>query len=159
MNAFVNAIKHQETTTTNGMKAFVSSSDSVVDLFYKISASRGKCIIPDFVAAFTENKELALRVALWARDIRGGAGEREIFRNILNYLAESDTVSATRLMDKVPTVGRYDDLLAVESDELLSYGFEILANALKKAQMAKKILSNIDDMTEEECKIYLEKNF
>ena len=76
MNAFVNAIANQEARTENGMKARKDTKNAVVDLFYKIGASRGKNIVPDFSAAFVENPELAIRVALWARDARGGAGRR-----------------------------------------------------------------------------------
>jgi len=68
---FVDAIKNQETRTTNGMKARVSSANACVDLFYNIGASRGKNIVPAFTAAFVENSDLALRIAQWARDVRG----------------------------------------------------------------------------------------
>ena len=76
MNTFVDAVINQEARTENGMKARKSSANAVVDLFYNIGSSRGKDIVPAFTAAFVENKELALRVAAWARDVRGGAGER-----------------------------------------------------------------------------------
>ena len=76
MTTFANATANQTTRTTNGMPARVSTANACVDLFYKIGASRGKNIIPDFVAAYVENREVALRIALWVRDIRGGAGER-----------------------------------------------------------------------------------
>ena len=77
MNSFVNAVQNQEARTDNGMKARKSTANAVVDLFYKIGASRGKDITADFVSALVQNEELALRVALWSRDVRGGAGERE----------------------------------------------------------------------------------
>ena len=86
MTTFANAVITQEARTENGMKAYKDTGNSVVSLFYKIGASRGKDITKDFVAAFVENKELALRVAQWARDVREGAGERQIFRDILKYL-------------------------------------------------------------------------
>ena len=76
MNTFVDAVVNQEARTANGMKARKSSANAVVDLFYNIGASRGKDIVPAFTAAYVENQDLALRVAAWARDIRGGAGER-----------------------------------------------------------------------------------
>ena len=75
MTAFANAVQTQETRTENGMPARVSTANACVDLFYKIGASRGKNIIPEFVAAYVENREVALRIALWVRDIRGGAGQ------------------------------------------------------------------------------------
>ena len=88
MNAFVNAVANQEARTENGMKARKSTANALVDLFYKIGASRGKNIIPSFTAAMVEDKDLALRVALWARDAREGAGERQLFRDILVHLED-----------------------------------------------------------------------
>ena len=69
---FVEAIGNQEARTVNGMKARKSTANAVVDLFFKIGASRGKNVIPGFIAALVEDADLALRIAAWARDIRGG---------------------------------------------------------------------------------------
>jgi len=88
MNTFVQAIANQEARTANGMKARKSTAKATVDLFYKIGASRGKDITADFVAAYVENSDLALRIAQWARDVRGGAGERQLFRDILLHVEE-----------------------------------------------------------------------
>jgi hypothetical protein len=111
---FARAINNQKTTTTNGMTALVQSNNANVDLFFSIGASRNKDIIPAFVKAFVENAELALRIALWARDVRGGAGERQTFRNILIYLEQNDVASARRLLPHVPEVGRWDDVLVLK---------------------------------------------
>lgn len=111
---FAQAINNQTTTTTNGMKAFAQSNNANVDLFFAIGASRNKDIIPAFVKAFVENAELALRIALWSRDVRGGAGERQTFRNILIHLEQNDVASARRLLPHVPEVGRWDDLLVLK---------------------------------------------
>lgn len=81
--AFAQAIDNQEARTLNGMKAHQSTGNANVNLFAAIGASRGKDIIPMFVAAYVENPEYALRIAQWARDIRGGAGERQLFKDIL----------------------------------------------------------------------------
>lgn len=130
MNAFVNAVDNQSARTENGMKARNSTTNSIVDLFYKIGASRGKDIIPDFVAALVENPELAIRVALWARDIRGGAGEREIFRNILNYLEIVRPELINKIVPMVPELGRWDDLLIFKTPEAEEIAFSHIKNAL-----------------------------
>ncbi len=65
MNSFVNAVKNQEARTTNGMKARKGTANACVDLFFKIGASRGKNIIPDFTAARVEDANIATRIALW----------------------------------------------------------------------------------------------
>jgi hypothetical protein len=130
MNTFVDAVINQEARTANGMKARKSSAHAVVDLFYNIGASRGKDIVPAFTAAFVENKELALRIAAWARDARGGAGEREIFRSILRHLEKTDPKAAAALMAKVPDLGRWDDLLVFKTDMLKQMAFEFIHHAL-----------------------------
>ena len=126
-----NAFKSQETTTTNGMVALQSSMDSNVDLFFKIGASRGKDITPEFVAAFAENRELAMRIALWARDARGGSGERQLFRDILAYLEKADSEAALALLKKIPELGRWDDLFAVKTPELRQAAFELIQAGLQ----------------------------
>ena len=131
MSTFVEAVVNQEALTENGMKARKSTANAVVDLFYNIGASRGKNIVPAFTAAFVENKELALRTALWARDVRGGSGERELFRNILRHLENTDVKSAVLLMAKVPELGRWDDLLVFKGDFLKQMAFEMIKNALE----------------------------
>lgn len=130
MNTFVNAVVNQDARTANGMLARKSTASACVDLFYKIGASRGKDITKDFVAAFVENKEVALRIAQWARDARGGSGEREIFRQILKYLDKHDPEAATALLRKVPEIGRWDDIFVVEKTK--PFAFTMLGNALRE---------------------------
>jgi hypothetical protein len=131
MNSFVSAVKNQEARTTNGMVARKSTASACVDLFFKIGASRGKDITKDFVAAYVENKEVALRIAQWVRDARGGAGEREIFRQILTYLDKHDQDAAAKLLMKVPEIGRWDDIFVVKSDKLKYQAYSMLGDALR----------------------------
>ena len=132
MNTFVNAVVNQEARTANGMLARKSTASACVDLFYKIGASRGKDITKDFVAAYAEDKEIALRIAQWVRDARGGAGEREIFRQILAYLDKYDQDAAAKLLMKVPEIGRWDDIFVVKSDKLKSQAYNMLGDALRE---------------------------
>lgn len=136
MNAFVKSAFTLPTParTANGMKAQKNTTSPVVDLFYNIGASRGKNIIPEFEAAMQADEELALRIALWARDVRGGAGERELFRNILRHLEKThpEVLTNTRLLDKVSEVGRWDDLLVFNYNPAVkSKAYDLIHNALK----------------------------
>jgi hypothetical protein len=132
MNTFVSAVQNQSARTTNGMLARKSTASACVDLFFKIGASRGKDITKDFVAAYVENKEIALRIAQWVRDARGGAGERELFRQILKYLDKHDPDAAAKLLMKVPEIGRWDDIFVVESKNLKTQAFTMLGDALRE---------------------------
>lgn len=131
MTSFVNAVLNQSTRTQNGMPARVSSANANVDLFYSIGASRGKNIISAFTAAYVENADLALRIVQWARDVRGGSGERELFRQVLTHLENTNPEDAARLLVKVPEIGRYDDLLVFKSKPLKAKAYTLLGDALR----------------------------
>lgn len=119
--------------TENGMKAFASTLSKNVDLFFKIGASRGKNILANFEAAYQENRESALRISQWTRDVRGGAGERELFRQILRYLEvnHKNDLLETNLLNKVPELGRWDDLLVFETNDVKQKAFSIIFDALE----------------------------
>lgn len=119
-----------ETTTTNGMKAYTTSCDNVVNLFYSIGASRGKDIIPAFEKAFQEDQVLAIKVALWARDIRGGAGERQLFKNILVYLEQSHPEMLEKLIPHISEYGRWDDLLIFSTPVFKERAYGLIRSAL-----------------------------
>ena len=131
MNAFVTAVANQEARTANGMAARKSTAKATVDLFYKIGASRGKDITGDFTAAYVENADVALRIAQWARDVRGGAGERQLFRDILVHLEKRDPDAALALLKKIPEVGRWDDIFVFTSPVLKSAAYGMLGDALR----------------------------
>ena len=135
MSTFVNAVKNQSARTENGMKALKSTANPLVDLYFNIGASRGKNIIPYFVAAYVENKDIATRIALWARDARGGSGERKIFRDIFQYLCDNDPALAARIVHKVPELGRWDDLLTAKGDVRKS-AFEFIREGLSNQNTA-----------------------
>lgn len=117
MSTLFNAV-NTTSTTTNGMATNHSSLSKCVDLFFLIGASRGKNIVPEFVAAYAENPELATRILQWARDAREGAGERQIFRDLVKYLIASEKETATRLVSKVAEIGRWDDILVFFGTDL-----------------------------------------
>ena len=131
MNTFVNAVANQEARTANGMKARKSTASKTVDLFFNIGASRGKDIVPAFTAAYVEDKDLALRIALWARDARGGAGERQLFRDILKHLEKTDKAAASAMLAKVPELGRWDDIFVVTDKDLKAQAYTMLGDALR----------------------------
>lgn len=118
--------------TTNGMKALQSTLSNTTDLFFKIGASRGKNITAQFEKAYREDREMALRVAQWARDVRGGAGERELFRQTLKWLEKNhkDEFVNTRLLKNVAEIGRWDDLLIFEDEMVKSIAFRLIVEAL-----------------------------
>ena len=132
MTSFVEAVKSQSARTANGMAARKSTASACVDLFFKLGAMRGKDVTKEFVAAYVEDKDLALRIAQHARDVRGGAGERKIFRDILVHLEKHDPASAKALLAKVPEIGRWDDIFVFKGKELKSAAYTMLGDALRQ---------------------------
>ena len=134
MTTFAEAVKNTvtEARTTNGMKAQVSTLRETVDLFFKIGASRGKDITAQFERAYQEDSTIALRIAQWARDVRGGTGERKLFRDILLHLEQyhvNDLLN-TKILNNVAEIGRFDDLLVFKTEEVRQRAFTLIAMAL-----------------------------
>lgn len=138
-----------ETRTENGMVALQSSTDALVDLFY--GATRGVDIVPKFVGAYVENRELALRVAQWVRDVRGGSGERELMKQILQYLEVANPSDCELLLKKLPTIGRWDDGLCLKTAEMKKFYFGMIRDAIQDGKHAKLLLASLENLSEEEC--------
>ncbi|MFM7679796.1 MAG: DUF2828 family protein [Roseiflexaceae bacterium] len=131
MTTFTAAVLNQPARTANGMLARASTASALVDLFYKVGAMRGGDVLPLFQAALLEDAEKALRMALWSRDVRGGAGERQHFRNMLIFLEQHYPQYALALLPKIPEVGRWDDLL-VFTKQLQPAAFALIREALQQ---------------------------
>lgn len=128
---FITALESElnVTETLNGAKAYASTLNSSVDLFGKIAACRKDIEQARklFARAYQEDPETATRILFWARDIRGGQGEREVFRNLFKYLVEQDSEISKKLVDLVPEYGRWDDLLVLENTS----AWETVLNAIE----------------------------
>ena len=122
--------------TANGMLTFNASGNALVDLFSAIGSSRGKDISAQFTAAYEMDRVKALKILLWARDIRGGAGERQTVRNLLVQLEETHPEDAEMLIPLVPFFGRWDDLLVFRTKEMRQKSYSVMAEALDDAATA-----------------------
>ncbi len=135
MNTFASAIRDNATTirTENGDKTYSTSLDANVDLFFKISALRGKgaaTAIDLFQKAYAQDMEIATRILLHARDVREGSGERQTFRDILLHVEKTDTDLLMRIINRVPELGRWDDLFILTSPLARARVFQMMADAL-----------------------------
>jgi len=102
------------THTENGAATYRSSGSACLDLFAAIGALREAAdadVVARFQNAWAENCDLALRTLFFARDIRGGLGERKVFRTVLRHLAHTAPETVTKNLWAVAEFGRYDDLL------------------------------------------------
>jgi len=129
----VDALRQENVTTENGMSTNSTSLNAVVDLFYNIGAMRGgdkDRLIANFSLAFNQDPERAMKILFWARDVRGGAGERQIFRDIMTYLAETHPTTLKVNLRLIPEYGRWDDLLTLEGTRLEADAFKLIQGAL-----------------------------
>ncbi|MCR5587320.1 MAG: DUF2828 family protein [Lachnospiraceae bacterium] len=104
------------TTTENGAKAYGSTGSDCLDLFATIGAIRRLSkneIIDRFIRAFSEDKDLAMKILFYARDIRGGLGERRVFRAILRWLGFNHPESVSKNIEYIAEYGRFDDVLSL----------------------------------------------
>ena len=104
------------TYTENGAVTHASTYSDCLDLFATIGALRNSAeqeILKRFVRAFTEDPNLALKTLFFARDVRGGLGERKVFRVCLQWLAHNAPASAKKNIPFVAEFGRWDDLLSL----------------------------------------------
>ena len=78
-------------------------------------AMRGKdtTVKEMFGKAFLENEELAIANLLYLRDLRGGKGERKLFRACLEHLADVAPEKTESLLPLILEYGRGDDLLVL----------------------------------------------
>ena len=104
------------TFTENGAVTNRSSGDFNLDLFATIGAIRHlneKDILDRFIRAFMEDKDIALKILFYGRDVRGGLGERKVFRVCLQWLAQNAPSSAKKNIPHIAEYGRWDDLLSL----------------------------------------------
>ena len=104
------------TRTENGAKTLRSTGAATLDLFATIGALRtaeDADIIRRFERAWAEDHDVAMKMLFYARDIRGGLGERRVFRTILRWMAVGEQDSVMKNIPFIGEYGRYDDLLAL----------------------------------------------
>ena len=115
---FLEELRKEEnrTYTENGALTNRSTNSYCLDLFATIGALRNaedNEIISRFIKAYTEDNNMAMKILFFARDIRGGLGERRVFRSIWKWLSLHEAESVRKNITNVPEYGRFDDLLSL----------------------------------------------
>ena len=115
---FAEAINNEnkKTYTENGALALNTTGNALLDLFGTIGALRNadtNRIHSLFAEAYKESPLLATKCLFYARDIRGGLGERETFRKLINYIAKYHQEALRKNIPLIPEYGRWDDLYSL----------------------------------------------
>ena len=130
---FIDALQSEDTYTENGMVTNSSTLNECVNLFFTIGAMRKQDkerLISTFSKAFNENPLAALKILFWVRDVRGGAGERQIFRDIIKYLVENHPNVVQKNIQAIPHFGRWDDLSVLFGTKLEAEATRIFVSGL-----------------------------
>lgn len=127
--------------TANGALSNASTMSDCLDLFATAGALRNagdEEIIERFIRAFAEDREIAMKTLFFARDVRGGLGERRFFRVIFRYLAINYPDVAVKNIDNIAEYGRYDDILSLMDtaceQEAIAYIKAVLNDDMKSMQ-------------------------
>ena len=99
------------TFTENGAVSNTSTFSDILDFFYHAPARRGKDNTGLFSKAMAEDHQTAVRALFYIRDIRGGQGERETFRQGLRFLVKNYPAIFNAVISLVPEYGRWDDVI------------------------------------------------
>ena len=121
MENFLNQLKNtldnssaNVSVTENGAVGYKTSGKALLDLNFAVSSLRSMGdaeIEKKFAAALGENFNLAIVWLFFARDVRGGLGERRLFRVCMRYLCQEFPDTAKKLLSLISEYGRWDDLV------------------------------------------------
>lgn len=121
-------------TTENGALAYRTTGKALLDLNFAVASLRSASpvdIANRFEKAFFEDKVIAMKWLFYARDIRGGLGERRLFRTVFGNMASTNPEYIAPLIRLVPEYGRWDDLWCLLDTKLAKTVLEVVAEQLK----------------------------
>lgn len=104
------------TYTENGALTHSQSGNFCLDLFFKVGAMRlsdDDKISRAVIRSYVEDPEKTMKIIFYARDIRGGLGERRFFRTAIKALSGFAPEAVIRNIPYFAEYGRFDDLLTL----------------------------------------------
>lgn len=113
------SVEYNGAVTENGAVEYKTTGTKLLDMNFKVSSYRhmsDEDIVSDFVEAFNENQKLAFTWLFFVRDVRGGLGERRLFRVCLKKLFNMgalDNADINSLCNLIMEYGRADDIYTI----------------------------------------------
>tara|TARA_A100001011_G_C14317985_1_gene848903 strand:+ start:4483 stop:5952 length:1470 start_codon:yes stop_codon:yes gene_type:complete len=133
MSKFIEALESSNSTTANGCVTHSTSSNPCVDLFFQIGAGRSLSeseVKTMFDKAFGKSPSDAMKILFYARDIRGGQGERSTFRTLINHAAINYTNFVRPTIKMIPFYGRWDDVFCLFDTPLEKDALNLIKGSL-----------------------------
>jgi hypothetical protein len=122
-----------DSVTANGAVTHSTSDSKLVDFFFQLGTLRGattEAILASFVPAFYESRELALKALFYARDVRGGQGERDVFKACLFWLAIKHPETVIKNLPNIVEFGRWSDLIILTETSVSQQAIRFWADAI-----------------------------
>ena len=129
------------TYTENGAVTNRSTGSELLDLFATVGALRRadeQEITDRFLRGWTEDKDLAIKLLFYARDVRGGLGERRVFRTVLRWLAVNEPKSLVKNLPLIAEYGRWDDVVTLLDSPVKAAVVDLLKEQLAKDRESLK---------------------
>ncbi len=138
-------LDNRKQLTENGAVGYATSGHALLDMNFAVTSYRNKQdfeIASDFSKAYFENPLMAVAWVFYARDVRGGLGERNLFRVCMKKLADINKSLFIELLPLVAEYGRWDDIfswMTIDKD------IEDAVLKLTKEQFDKDLIDRMDD--------------
>lgn len=139
--SYLNELKTESnyTRTLNGAKTHGSTGNACLD-FFAVSGGmryrRKSEQIRLFEQAYIETPDLAMKLLFHLRDIRGGMGERKLFRTLLRHVAFTWPESVRKNVSYIPEFGRWDDVLVLLQTPAKNQAVELIRAQLAEDEAA-----------------------
>ena len=120
--------------TENGAVGYRTTGKELLDLNFAVSSLRNRSneeIQKKFASAYFENKLLAVKWLFFASDVRGGMGERRLFRVCINWLAQENPELVRRALPLIPEYNRWDNILNLLDTDISEDVINIIKSQLE----------------------------
>ena len=129
------------TLTLNGAKTHGSTGDACLDFFAVAGGMRYRSReeqIRLFDRAYIETPDLAMKLLFYLRDIRGGMGERKLFRTLIRHAALTWPESVIKNVPYIAEFGRWDDMLCLLDTPAQTQMVQVIRQQLEEDEAALK---------------------
>ena len=129
------------TLTLNGAKTHGSTGDACLNFFAVAGGMRYRSReeqIRLFDRAYIETPDLAMKLLFYLRDIRGGMGERKLFRTLIRHAALTWPESVIKNVPYIAEFGRWDDMLCLLDTPAQTQMVQVIRQQLEEDEAALK---------------------
>lgn len=135
--SFMDALENRMnvSVTENGSVGYSTTKNALLDFNYKVPSMRRMSdhdlnVEIDKLLKGVEDKEILFRYVFYLRDVRGGMGERRVFRAIIKRMAQRNMEEVASIIPLIAEYGRYDDLFVLKDtpfeEEMINFIFTTL---------------------------------